>query len=118
MAEGGDSEVQVGGVLINDGPDQSLDSLEPVKGTDDVPISFLSDEGVTEGLDNDWDSKVEENADGVTPDSLDIKEPIPLRKAFRPLLTVLFIHPSKHMKEATFNFNLINLGYKTFEVCM
>ena len=35
---------------------------------------------------------------------------------FIPLRTVAFIHPSKGMKEATFNFDLINLGYKTFEV--
>ena len=38
------------------------------------------------------------------------------RMPFLPLKMVPFIHPSKSMKEATFNFDLINLGYKTFEV--
>ena len=41
-----------------------------------------------------------------------------LRTPFIPLKMVPFIHPSKSMKEATFNFNLINLGYKTVEVSM
>ena len=39
-----------------------------------------------------------------------------LRTPFLPLKMVPFIHPSKSMKEATVNFDLINLGYKTFEV--
>ena len=39
-----------------------------------------------------------------------------LRTPFLPLKMVPFIHLSKSMKETTFNFDLINLGYKTFEV--
>ena len=40
------------------------------------------------------------------------------RALFIPLKMVPFIHPSKSMKEATFNFDLINLGFKIFEVSM
>ena len=38
------------------------------------------------------------------------------RALFIPLKMVPFIHPSKSMKEAIFNFDLINLGFKIFEV--
>ena len=104
------------------------------EGTEDkVPNNDVSD-GV---LDNNQDNDDIPNDDGLSPDEIDDlptpptplsppedvdntpalpEEWYPLRKAFKLLCTIPFIHASKHMKEATFNFDLINLGYKTFEV--
>ena len=101
----------------------------------DVPNGFPINEGngdlVPDNNDNKWDNSDVVDCTGDTlqePQEPSTPPPTPptlnppdegdmmLRTPFLPLKTVPFIHPSKSMKEATFNFNLINLGYKTFEV--
>ena len=97
---------------------------------------LVSDNDVTENKsdnndDNDWDNDDVVDCTGdtlqepqkpstppLTPPMLnppDEGDTMP-RTPFVPLRMVPFIHLSKSMKEATFNFDLINLGYKTFEV--
>ena len=39
-----------------------------------------------------------------------------LRKSFKPLKTIPFIHPNKCFMEKTMAFDLANLGYRMFEV--
>ena len=111
---------------------------------EDVPTGVPTNEGdgdqvpdnVTEkdsdnNDDNDWDN--DDFVDGTgdtlqepqepstpppTPPMLELPDEgngMP-RALFIPLKMVPFIHPSKSMKEATFNFDLINLGFKIFEV--
>ena len=101
------------------------------EGDGDLVPDNVTEKDLDNNDDNDWDNDDVVDCAGDTlqePQEPSTPPPTPCmlelpdegnrmpRALFIPLKMVPFIHPSKSMKEATFNFDLINLGFKIFEV--